>query len=1394
NTDSYEYEILEFDWNFPPEIVAPMDIALTGCETVIIDDPPYSETPVDITEEEFSAIGGSVLVSNAITSLTYQDIADGECPITITRTFTIIDACDISRTDIQIITIEDEIAPEATNPADILVSCLADIPPADISIINATDNCSVPIVTFVSDVSNDQNCPETIIRTYRITDNCGNFIEVSQNIIVNDDILPTATSPADINVQCIADIPIPDINIITDEADNCSMPSVFFVSDVSDGQNCPETIIRTYRIMDACNNSIDVTQNIIVNDDIPPTASNPVDINVQCVDDVPDPDISIVTDESDNCSAPLVTFVSDVSDNQTCPQIITRTYRISDACNNFIEVTQNIIINDDIAPTASNLSDVNLQCIEDLPPPDIALITDETDNCSVPTVAFVSDVSSGITCPETITRTYSVSDDCGNSIEVTQNFIINDDIVPTASDPAPIILECGEAIPAVDISVVTDENDNCSIPTVIFISDVSDGMCPETITRTYEVHDECGNSINVSQQIIFEDTTAPTLLDPIDENLTVNCDEIPDVPQPEFEDECSSNLTVNYIETDTNDNNTVDYDIIRQWEVTDECGNTFVLTQNIRVLISNCIVSTCNSCGIVDDTIAPTASNPADLNVDCADNIPPPDPQVVTDEADNCTPPEVFLVSEVVSIDCLEKVTRVYRVMDECGNFVDVTHIINVIDDIPPTASNPDDINVSCIEDIPPPNMEVVTDAADNCSIPVVSFVSDISNNTCEDRITRTYRVTDGCGNYIDVTQTINVIDDIAPTASIPEDINVACVEDIPPPNINVITDAADNCSTPSVEFLSEVSINDCLSIIQRTYRITDSCGNFTDVVQTINVVDDVLPTASAPENISVQCIGDVPSPDIALITDASDNCSAPTVSYISDVSDGQSCPETITRTYRVTDFCGNYIDLQQAIIINDDIAPTASNLSTENLECIEELPDPNVSLVTDASDNCSVPEVAFVSDVSDDQSCSETITRTYSVTDDCGNTTNVTQLFVINDITAPTASGLPSVELECIDELPSPNTSLITDAQDNCSIPVVEFVSDVSNNESCSEIITRTYRITDSCGNSTDILQSFTVVDSEPTASPLQNITLNCPEELPEPDVEIITDESDNCGIPSVRWVNDTSRNEGCSIIVTRIYRLSDSCGNNTDITQEFTIVDDIAPSLTSILETELTVSCDKVPEVPILEFEDNCSTELDIDFQESIGSQFNGNYDIQRTWTVTDSCDNQSVFSQLIHMQSIHETYRENLTLCITDDEVDLNSLLSMDNTGNEGWTSESLHMLEEGTFITNEASLNTYYFQHVRTENSCSTTTNVILEVNDSCVDYPCIDGEANVEITKMVTPNGDGINDFFEVVYIISELSDNTCDIVTDVKIFNRWGTRVYHSNDYQNDWDGYSPGS
>uniref|UniRef100_UPI001300542D gliding motility-associated C-terminal domain-containing protein n=1 Tax=Winogradskyella aurantiaca TaxID=2219558 RepID=UPI001300542D len=63
-----------------------------------------------------------------------------------------------------------------------------------------------------------------------------------------------------------------------------------------------------------------------------------------------------------------------------------------------------------------------------------------------------------------------------------------------------------------------------------------------------------------------------------------------------------------------------------------------------------------------------------------------------------------------------------------------------------------------------------------------------------------------------------------------------------------------------------------------------------------------------------------------------------------------------------------------------------------------------------------------------------------------------------------------------------------------------------------------------------------------------------------------------------------------------------------------------------------------------------------------------------------------------------------------------------------------------------------------------------------------------GAEDVIISKTVTANGDGLNDVFRV----SGIED--CGFVIEVQLYNRWGAKVYQSNDYQNNWSGQTSGA
>ena len=81
----------------------------------------------------------------------------------------------------------------------------------------------------------------------------------------------------------------------------------------------------------------------------------------------------------------------------------------------------------------------------------------------------------------------------------------------------------------------------------------------------------------------------------------------------------------------------------------------------------------------------------------------------------------------------------------------------------------------------------------------------------------------------------------------------------------------------------------------------------------------------------------------------------------------------------------------------------------------------------------------------------------------------------------------------------------------------------------------------------------------------------------------------------------------------------------------------------------------------------------------------------------------------------------------------------------------------------------------------EFQCYTDTlELTLTLVDCPQDPPPVIPDSPLLIPNVISPNNDGVNDFFE----IENLQENT-----EVIILNRWGNVVFSSTNYQNNWDG-----
>ncbi|WP_171017244.1 PA14 domain-containing protein [Maribacter sp. ACAM166] len=87
----------------------------------------------------------------------------------------------------------DSVSPTASNPPPISVFCSSDVPTPSVSVItDEADNCTTnPTVTFINDISDGGSDPEIITRTYRVADESGNSIDVTQTISIQSIVVNT---------------------------------------------------------------------------------------------------------------------------------------------------------------------------------------------------------------------------------------------------------------------------------------------------------------------------------------------------------------------------------------------------------------------------------------------------------------------------------------------------------------------------------------------------------------------------------------------------------------------------------------------------------------------------------------------------------------------------------------------------------------------------------------------------------------------------------------------------------------------------------------------------------------------------------------------------------------------------------------------------------------------------------------------------------------------------------------------------------------------------------------------------------------------------------------------------------------------------------------------------
>jgi len=596
-----------------------------------------------------------------------------------------------------------------SSTATLVIADQSDPVPDLASLPDATGECSVspaaPTATdlyagSITGVSTE--IPVTTQGTTQITwsfdDGNGNIATQTQNVLVNDITPPETPTLPDLSGECSVTAVAPTTT------DNCAGTITGTTSDPLE-YNSQGSFVITWNFDDGNGNSFDVNQNVLVADITPPEMPTLPDLSGECSL------TAVAPTTTDACAGTITGTTSNplVYSSQGSFVII---WNFNDGNGNSFNVSQNVLVDDLTPPVTPTLPDLSGECSV------TAVAPTTTDACAGTITGTTSDPlvynSQG-----SFVITWNFDDGNGNSIDVSQNVIV-DDITPPLSPTLPDLSgECSVT------AVAPTTTDACAGTITGTSSDLLVYDSQGSFVITWNFDDGNGNSIDVSQNILVADITPPDT--PILPDLSGECSV--NAVAPTTTDACVG------IITGTSSDPLV-YDsqgsFLITWNFDDGNGNSFDVSQNV----------------LVADITPPETPTLPDLSDECSVTA------VAPTTTDACAGTITGTTSDPLVYDSQGSFLITWNFDDGNGNSFDVNQNVLIADITPPSATSPADL-ITCdgtAESIG------LSEVEDNCSTPTITYEmsgatvgtgsGDASGETFEPGVTiLTYTLDDGNGN-----------------------------------------------------------------------------------------------------------------------------------------------------------------------------------------------------------------------------------------------------------------------------------------------------------------------------------------------------------------------------------------------------------------------------------------------------------------------------------------------------------------------------------------------------------------------------------------------------------------------------------------------------------------------
>ena len=374
------------------------------------------------------------------------------------------------------------------------------------------------------------------------------------------------------------------------------------------------------------------------------------------------------------------------------------------------------------------------------------------------------------------------------------------------------------------------------------------------------------------------------------------------------------------------------------WSASDDCGNALTHTATFTIA----------------DTMPPTIDGPDDVTVACEDaDTAAALRRWLNDVAvsDDCS--EVTLSSEALRLSdgCgdIGTTEATWVATDACGNVATHTATFTVTDTTPLLVLTvPDDLVLECDgedHEVALNRWLAAATVSGGCGGAAVTHETARRPGACNGTFTiqATWTATDDCGAEVILSALFRVADSTPPSLAGPRPLDLECGDPAARSSINrwlASATAEDVCGDVTITDDFERLADACglSGEATVTWTATDACGNTSEFVAEVRLVDTLAPTLTVPDDRHDFCTGGGSLDDLeAWVASAAAEDDCGEISIENDFTrDTVSDACGFVVTWSAADECGNTVAASAAATVLDDQPPvlTLNGAAAQTLEC----------------------------------------------------------------------------------------------------------------------------------------------------------------------------------------------------------------------------------------------------------------------------------------------------------------------------------------------------------------------------------------------------------------------------------------------------------------------------